>query len=638
MEPPKFKGDNCWLPEHERWLEILPKSQHPNFAFIPKDFEGPSLAKDGINLLAFDKDKKAFVLDGRNYRSTTPDQGRVKGWPRRENEEDVVKASIFGKNDHFTNAIDLTDKCHLLPYALETAEGYRVGHCRGHPPGTFCPCSRVNNLMAIPLWNKEDSLHYWLLVPIISPLNIRIPDGIFELVDYNLKVTPDKRVNILDYYPNLVAPRGYYFLAIPLSRGSDFHLIRPDEEEISAGTRKPRENGLVIVSHLDIELAIHYSAMKIRHWDNIERSGGHWPKQKPFNQMINAIIDTIRSKTDLWLQPGVGETPEFWNASIQGKKPQPKVSRVTGLVKIHTPRIQASVNTIAAPLNRRPTRNTNSTQIVDGLFDPDHPDRRDPQIAKSMSRSMSRKRFRDKFEAERIQCRDAYTSDSEVDEDGPADVRKDDTVNLSNDEAGALALSTRHPTTPLPSETEEDEVEAIVVLPRRTARSRTKKNVQPHLSNNSAEDEEAPPLRRSSRAASRKKSVATSNADSEDEQVVVQARGRPRTRATRNTRPRRAVAPRRDKTAGEPVRKGPRTRAATKTAPVTDNEPEREDEAPKVARTRSRRAASSNTATENAQAGPGPATVAMRGKKRSNSSPETQNSEHPKQKKTRGRG
>lgn len=122
MAPPNLKGvDHCWRLGHRRWLDVLPKKQHPSFAHVPKDFEGPSLAKDGIDLLSFNKDKKALI-PRQNYRSTTPDRGRTKAWPRLPNEEDVASASINGKKDHLTNSYTVTHKCHLIGYATETAD------------------------------------------------------------------------------------------------------------------------------------------------------------------------------------------------------------------------------------------------------------------------------------------------------------------------------------------------------------------------------------------------------------------------------------------------------------------------------------------------------------------------------------
>ncbi|KIY61691.1 hypothetical protein CYLTODRAFT_495121 [Cylindrobasidium torrendii FP15055 ss-10] len=696
----EYSGDDYWRAGDVDWWDPaqLPESDRPTISYIPRNFEGPSLARDGIDLRSFNKGQVARVAPNPNRRPNTPDGGRERKSGRLANEEAVVEASPYGKNDHFTNDRRIaSEKCHTMGYGTSANAGLVIDHCKGNKPGTWFPCGRNNNFYASSCTHTEETKKEWLLFNLCSVRNLNFPEGIFELVNHNLDASPKDQVKFTDYFPHLErtvdANRGYPCLAVCLRSGSDFRVFHIDgKTQINPGQAKPKDNGIIFLSHLDPYEMTARTAQVIRYWDWI----GVWPRRDtPFNRMIQGLIIAVRRGTPRWFMQGAGQTLAYWKASMANKNPARYIQPVTGLIDSVKPTTSLpSPSRRPSPLSTRPRPG-----LLDCYYYPTWPDRISrEEESKKVYRSNKRDAiqnappsppaynpFDDDDDNGAAPPTDTATtpaaSDFEEDEDRTDAGRSGlgsgefDEFDESDEEAEVEAMvavpssdsdstpddngsaaSMHASTTPAVADPDDGEGERAEVeaehreedkeddAPVPPTKARTVRTQPAEPSDEEDEVEKAPPVRRSSRIPVRREKSGASLVETEPEGDFNE-----KTKPVRNPRTRSATQRKGTATATAsndekaPRGRRVRTHAAAKatTAAVTNEVSANVNEATTLGRTRSitrsiaKGKAPAAAQQSNATAGPGPATAAMRGRKRVVSTSEAQKEELPKQKKKR---
>ncbi|KIY60642.1 hypothetical protein CYLTODRAFT_484295, partial [Cylindrobasidium torrendii FP15055 ss-10] len=311
-------------------------------------------------------------------RSSTPAGGRKKGDSRLLNQNVVVQASPSGKNNALTNERRVaTPKCHMVPFATSTGGGYVIDRFRGDKPGTWFPCARNNNFYTCANTHADETANLYLFFPVLSLHNLNFARGVLQLISHNLRSSPKDRVKLLDYFPHLErtssANRGYPCLAVCLRSGSDFRIFgRDGKTEIEPGREKAKDNGILFITHMDPDMMSIRSAQVIRYWDWI----GTWPRRnKPFNAMIEGLIQHLRARSRGWFKAGVAETPAYFNACMANENPPSYVRPVSGLIDIAKPNLRPPpARGLVAPNTR-----AINPALLDAYYYPCWPGRVTPQ-------------------------------------------------------------------------------------------------------------------------------------------------------------------------------------------------------------------------------------------------------------------
>ncbi|KIY64681.1 hypothetical protein CYLTODRAFT_413165 [Cylindrobasidium torrendii FP15055 ss-10] len=574
-ERPSYRGDHYWRNGDKDWWDPgqLPVKDRPTVGYIPKNFEGPSFVRDGIDMSKFVEGIVAHVASNPNRRPNTPPGGRSQKTPRLSNYEVVLEASPNGANDMLTNnRRDPTHKCHMTPYGTSTTAGYVIDSLRGQEPGTWSPCGRNNNFFASVSMHAEETANKRLYFIVASMHNLNFAEGILDLVEHNIGASsPKDWVKFTDYYPPLERTsnenRGYVCLAVCLTSATDFRIFRGDgKTEIKPGEPKPKDNGILFVTQLDPLMASIRSAQVIRFWEWV----GCWPRRdSKFNPLIQNLINVLSRRSKGWFKRGVGVTPAFYKACMSNKNPTPYIHPITGLVGI------AKNNVSVTPVRGRIPPNTRSVRpgLLEAYYYPTRPDR----ITRAEARA----------EKNRLAKRRAIKEAQSLPSPCASDVSDDDGGGAPTQTATPQAVAN-----PNDGENEEDERDEVDAVASNSVREEEKEGNAPFspsgartqpaaLSDQEDEVEKSPPARRISKIPIRRKKptppVESENFEEEFDEEVEPVR-KPSTRsATQKKGAKTVAASNEEPAAGRRLR----TRADTKAANTATNDAANADAAPK---------------------------------------------------------